>query len=339
MSYFKRKKDHIRLALDEKNVLDDNGFSKIRLVHEALPELDWKDIDLSSTVLGKKRKTPFFVSAMTGGFPEAQKINFNIASTCVKKGWMMGVGSQRRQLTHPETAHEWLEIKNKFPDLCIFGNLGLSQLIHTPLEKVEELVNSLGAEAMVVHTNPLQECCQPEGTPNFKGGIKRLGELAKNLSVPLCLKETGCGFSYKTLKSLCGLGLKAVDVSGFGGTHWGRIEGDRSGKKDIRKKVSKTFSHWGNTTLYSLLCARELSEKERDFEIWASGGIKSGLSAAKALALGARAVGFAHVILKKALLGVKDLEEEMNLIEYELKTALFCTGNSNPQELEHWEYS
>jgi len=209
-------------------------------------------------------------------------------------------------------------------------------LICTPLEKVETLAQSLGAVAMVIHTNALQECLQPEGTPQFKGGLKALKDLSMNLSVPVILKETGCGFSQQTLKNLCGLGLKAVDVSGYGGTHWGRIEGDRISSEDIRKQVSVTYSNWGNSTLDSLLAARQL--KDRDFEIWASGGLKTGLDAAKCLALGAVAAGFAHVILKKAQLDEKALEDQMFLLEHELKIALFCTGNRDVSRLKQWEH-
>ena len=336
MNYSQRKQDHISLALKDKNVQGENGLSKIRLIHEALPELNLDDISLSASILGQKVSTPFFVSSMTGGFPEASKINFTIAQACARRGWMMGVGSQRKGLEDSQALQEWLDIKNKFPEVLFLGNLGISQLIHTPLKKVETLVQSLGATAMVIHTNALQEALQPEGTPQFQGGIQALKELSAHLSVPVILKETGCGFSYKTLKNLCGLGLKAVDISGYGGTHWGRIEGDRISSEDIRKQASHTYSNWGNSTLDSLLEADQLENK--DFEVWASGGLKTGLDAAKCLALGANAVGFAHIILKQAQLGEKNLEDQMFLLEHELKIALFCTGSQNISELNQWEY-
>ena len=328
-NYEERKKDHIQLALLDKNKIGDTGLSKITLIHSALPEIDWEDVDLSAVILGKKRPTPFFVSAMTGGHDQSLAINLKIAGACQKRGWMMGAGSQRKQLNDPKAHSEWLKIREKFPDLCLFGNLGLSQLIHTPIRKIEELVR--GLQAMVIHTNPLQECLQPEGTPHFKGGKKALAEAVKNLSVPVCLKETGCGFSYSTLQSLCGMGLSAVDVSGFGGTHWGRIEGDRS--EGIFKKASQTYAEWGNSTLSSLLDAKKC--KNRDFEIWAGGGLRSGLDGAKCLALGASAVGFASVILEKALVSEEELEQKMSLLENELKIALFCTGSPNISKLKN----
>ena len=336
MNYSQRKQDHIALALKEKNVRGDNGLSKINLIHSALPEINWDEVDISASLLGKKTPTPFFVSSMTGGFSSAFKINFKIASACARRGWIMGVGSQRKGLEDSKALEEWVEIKNKFPEVLFLGNLGISQLIHTSLEKVEALVESLGAAAMVIHANALQECLQPEGTPRFKGGLKALGELSKHLSVPVILKETGCGFSYENLKSLCGLGLKAVDVSGYGGTHWGRIEGDRISSEDVRKEASHTYAQWGHSTLNSLLAAKRL--ENRDFEVWASGGVQTGLSAAKCLALGASAVGFAHIILRKAQLGEKALEDQMFLLEHELKIALFCTGSRDISQLKKWEY-
>ena len=336
MNYEKRKKDHIQLALKDANFEGNNGLSKIRLIHEALPHLNWDEIDTSSNILGKKFPTPFFVSGMTGGFKGAVKINQRIAQACSQRNWIMGVGSQRKQLFQKEAYSEWKEIQKEFPDLFLVGNLGISQVIDTPIEKIEEIVSSLGASALMIHTNPLQECLQPEGTPHFRGWREAVQKLKEALTVPLCLKETGCGFSASTLQSLCGLGLQAVDVSGYGGTHWGRIEGDRISSKDFRKDAAETFSHWGESTLSSLLATRDL--KNKDFEVWASGGITHGLDAAKCIALGASAVGFANLILKKSMKSEKELMNQMLLLEYELKVALFCTGSKTIKELNQWEF-
>lgn len=336
LNYEKRKQDHIDLALRDKNRVNETGLSKIKFLHEALPEMNLDEVDISASIFGKKRATPFFVSSMTGGHSQSLSINLKIAKACEKRGWIMGVGSQRKQLTDSKAQDEWKAVKEQAPQVFLLGNLGLSQLIQTPIKKVEELIQSLGASAMMIHTNPLQECLQPEGTPYFKEGKKMLSYLAKNLSVPLCLKETGCGFSYSTLQSICGIGLKAVDVSGFGGTHWGRIEGDRSG--NIWKKASETYSFWGNSTLSSLISARQC--KNKDFEVWASGGLNNGLDGAKCLALGAQAVGFGYIILKKALATLEELDQQMLLLENELKIALFCTGSKNISQLSSkWEWT
>ena len=333
--YEKRKNEHIALALKEKNQAVETELSCVQFIHSALPELNWNQLDISSNILGSTRKTPFFVGAMTGGTEKAYTINCRIAQACEERGWIMGVGSQRKQLKDSQAKKEWESMRKKFPRLSLMGNLGLSQLIHTPLEKIEEMVQVLGAEAMVIHTNALQECIQPEGTPQFQGGKKALSFLAQNLSVPVCLKETGCGFSYSTLKSVCGLGLKAVDLSGYGGTHWGRIEADRISSADIGRQMGETFAEWGNSTLSSLLSARKVENK--DYEVWASGGIRNGLSAGQCLALGANAVGTAGMILKKAFEGEKELKDQMILMEKELKIVLFCTGSQNIKELRREE--
>jgi isopentenyl-diphosphate Delta-isomerase len=235
----------------------------------------------------------------------------------------MGVGSQRRELGDLEAAAEWRALRKKAPKVELLGNLGLAQLIKTKISEVERLVESLEASAMIVHLNALQECLQPEGTPEFKGGLKAIERLAEKLSVPVVIKETGCGFSRETLKRLKGTGVAAVDVSGLGGTHWGRIEGDRNSTGSSAADAAVTFANWGISTVDSLLEATKLKP---DYEVWASGGVRSGLDAAKLLALGATSVGFAMPVLEAALSGEEALLGKMAQFEFELKTALFCTG-------------
>jgi isopentenyl-diphosphate delta-isomerase len=240
----------------------------------------------------------------------------------------MGVGSQRRELSDSSVSEEWSRIRKFAPNVLCMGNIGLSQAISTPVAAIQKLVDSLNAFAMIVHTNPLQEVLQPEGTPQFRGGLDALERLAKALSVPVVLKETGCGFSRKTLHRLKETGVAAVDVSGFGGTHWGRIEGQRSVKGAIRYQAASTFRNWGISTLESLQEAVQLAPP---YEIWASGGVRSGLDGARLLALGARAVGLAKPILQAAL--DENLELAMEQIEFELKVALFCTGSRDIETL------
>ena len=153
---------------------------------------------------------------------------------------------------------------------------------------------------MIVHTNPLQECIQPEGTPHFKGGLQALENLCRDLAVPVILKETGCGFSRKTLEKLKGVGLAAVDVSGKGGTHWGRVEARRLPAGHVREAAGESFADWGHTTVDSLMAARGV---EWPRELWASGGVRNGLDAAKLIALGADLVGLAKPVLEAALKG------------------------------------
>jgi isopentenyl-diphosphate Delta-isomerase len=323
-----RKADHLRLSLDPKmEALGGSGFSQIHLIHEALPNLNLSEISLETKFWGEKA-SPLFISSMTAGHHQGEAINITLAKVAAKKRWPMGVGSQRRELSDPKAKEEWKRVRKLAPKALLMGNLGLAQLIQTPLKNVLELANSLEASALFIHANALQEAIQPEGTPNFKGGLKALEKLAKASQVPVVLKETGCGFSKETLKRLKGIGLAAVDVSGFGGTHWGRIEGGRAADSSPQAMAAKTFENWGESTVDSLLAAQGVS-----LEIWASGGIRSGLEAAKAIALGARKVGFAKPALEAALQGEESLEKWMSQMEFELKVALFCTGCKTPEEL------
>jgi len=326
-----RKRDHIRLSLSEKNqATGESGLDRILLVHEALPDLNFSEISLSQNSLKKRHATPFLISSMTGGHQSSVKLNGLLAKACQERGWRMGVGSQRKELTDASAAREWREVRKASPNVSLLGNLGIAQLIQTKTAAVEKLVDALEAEAMIIHLNALQEALQPEGTTNFKGGLKAIEKLAKNLSVPVIVKETGCGFSRATLKRLKSTGVQAVDVSGLGGTHWGRIEGDRAGEKSVQFEAAQSLASWGISTVDSVLEALDIKPK---YEVWASGGVRSGLDAAKLLAMGANTVGFAKPVLEAAMDGEEALNHKMAVFEYELKTVLFCTGSKSIADL------
>ncbi len=326
-----RKRDHIRLSLSESNqATGESGLDRILLVHEALPDLNFNDVQIQQTSFKKKFTTPFLISSMTGGHNHSSKLNSLLAKASQERGWRMGVGSQRKELKDPAAAKEWRDIRKIAPKVSLLGNLGIAQLIQTKTDAVEKLVEALEADAMIIHLNALQEALQPEGTTDFKGGLKALERLAKALSVPVIVKETGCGFSKATLKRLKNTGVKAVDVSGLGGTHWGRIEGERAGQNSVQAEAAKTLGSWGISTVDSVLDAVDIRAK---FEIWASGGVRSGLDAAKLLAMGANTVGFAKPVLEAAMDGEGALLQKMSVFEYELKTVLFCTGSKNIADL------
>lgn len=336
----RRKADHIRLSLSPKNeARGENGFDRIQLIHEALPELNFEEVSLAVKSLNVKLPTPLLVSSMTAGHIESLDLNQRLALACERRGWRMGVGSQRRELGDKSAAKEWQTLRKKAPKVKLLGNLGLAQIIQTKLSDVEALVDSLEASAMIVHLNGLQECLQPEGTPQFKGGLKAIEKLAKTLSVPVIVKETGCGFSTRTLKRLNNIGVSAVDVSGYGGTHWGRIEGDRNDQDSVQKLAATTLKGWGISSLESLLNAQKVKPK---YEVWASGGIRSGLDAAKALALGATTIGMAKPILECALVSEDALDQRMAQVEFELKTVLFCMGMKSVEQLQKkkvWQWT
>lgn len=327
-----RKQDHIELALLPVNQANEHQtFDDVHLNHEALPDLDFQDIDLGSSRFGQPVATPFLVSSMTAGHKGAASINRHLIEACARSGWAMGVGSQRRELSDKQAASEWQTLRRDFPDVSLLGNLGIAQLINSPLSDVQRLTDALQATALIIHCNPLQEVIQPEGTPQFKGCWTALASLVKALPVPVVVKETGCGFASPTLRRLHDMGVAAVDVSGLGGTHWGRIEGARATLDTTRSRTATTFRHWGIDTIQSVRNALALKPC---FEVWGSGGVRHGLDAAKLLALGATSVGFAKPMLEVAMNSSEHVYELMQTIEYELRVAMFCTGSRVISELK-----
>lgn len=328
----KRKQDHIELALMQANqAYELNGLDAVQLVHEALPDLDFNALDISSTRLGIRVDKPLMVASMTAGHDKAEGVNRHLMAACAQTGWAMGVGSQRRELTDPNASLAWKPLRAAYPEIELYGNLGIAQLITTPLESILRLTEALDARALMIHCNPLQECIQPEGTPQFQGCWDALEALVKNINLPVIVKETGCGFSQSSLRRLHNIGVAAVDVSGLGGTHWGRIEGHRAEHEPMRQQAAQTFRNWGIDTAQSVRDGKNIAS---DFEVWGSGGVRHGLDAAKLLALGASTVGFAKPMLKAAMESADDVVRVMETIEYELRVALFCTGSHNLNELK-----
>lgn len=320
-----RKQDHIKLALLPENQTSAlSTFDTIHLIHDALPDLDFDELIIEGTRLGKEVKKPFLISSMTAGHSQAKDINRHLIEACAQSNWAMGVGSQRRELTDPKAAFEWGQLRQDFPQVSLYSNLGIAQLITTSLADIQRLTDSLQAEALIIHCNPLQECMQPEGTTNYKGCWQALENLVKKLALPVIAKETGCGFSQDTMIRLNNLGIAAIDISGLGGTHWGRIEGHRAIQNPIRHQAAITFKNWGIDTVTSVQQAKALPTS---CEIWGSGGVHNGLNAAKLFALGATTVGYAKPMLEAALSSAEQVHTRMLTIEYELKVAMFCTGS------------
>jgi isopentenyl-diphosphate delta-isomerase len=334
-----RKQSHLEIALrPEVQAAESSALAALVLEHDALPEFDFADVNLSTPFLkGKSRRdlaTPFFVCGMTAGHASAARRAFRVAAACASRGWIFGVGSQRRELDSSRPLIDaWSGLKSASPNLVVLGNLGLAQAISASTSAVQALARNAEADAFCIHLNALQETMQPEGTPEFTGGVAALRRLSTKLGVPLILKETGCGFSRRTLTKIRELHLAAVDVSGLGGTHWGRIEGVRAGRDgdSVRERAAETFANWGVTTVDSVRMASKILPKT--VEIWASGGVRSGLDAAKLIALGATRVGFAKPALEAALESEAALTKWMETVEFELRTALFCTGVKTPAAL------
>ncbi len=327
-----RKQDHIKLSLDPRTEATElNDLDRIDLIHEALPEINFQDVNIQTSIFGEKLNAPLFVSSMTAGHSGSININEVLANVCAKRSWAMGVGSQRRELTDSTAQAEWKQIRKNAPGVKLIGNIGISQLILSPTSEIRRLVDGLEAFAIFVHTNPLQECFQPEGTPRFAGGLKAIERLCNEIRIPVIVKEVGCGFSKATFEKLKNTGVSAVDVAGRGGTHWGRIEGYRSKDGSALFQAAQTFRSWGISTVESLRNAKQINP---NYQLWASGGVRSGLDAAKLLALGANMIGFARPILEAAIQGEEAVDQKMQLLEFELKVALLCTGSQTVSDVQ-----
>lgn len=316
-----RKKEHVEIALkSEVQYSKKSGFEKVELLHNALPEIDFEEIDLSTEFLGKKLRFPLLISAMTGGYPEARKINTELAAAAQRHGIAFALGSQRAMLENP-SLKETYYVREVAPDIPVIGNIGAVQLKQYGVEQVLGLVSSVDADALAVHLNPLQEAIQPEGDRDFSGILEKINELCEKADFPIIVKETGAGISHDVALKLKEAGVAYLDVAGAGGTSWSKVEYARNGP-------TPGFEEWGIPTIESMIqckCALPLI---------ASGGIRSGIDVAKSIALGAELAGAAYPFLK-ALNKTQDrLEQELSVWETQLKKAAFLTGCKNLKELK-----
>ncbi len=328
-----RKKEHIVWALNSKTQSQtDDHFAWIRLLHKPLPEINLSSVSLKTTLLKKEFSSPHFISSMTAGHAESLKINLRLAEAAAEKSWLMCVGSQRRELTDLKAQKEWKSIRKQSPKTQFVSNIGLEELIHTPLKNILQLTENLESLGLIVHVNPLQEALQKKDQADFSGGYKAIEKLVRAAHVPVIIKEVGFGIDPETAKKLFSLGVSVVDVSGKGGTHWGLLEGLRHQKSQNNLfESSLAFTDWGYSTIESLLMCNSLLKKNT---VWASGGIRNGVHSAKCLALGAKAIGVAQPLMKAAVVSKLKVLNVMDQFDYELKVALFCTGVVNLKQLE-----
>lgn len=328
-----RKKDHIKLALDEKTqALVPSGFSQIRLQHQALPEINFSNVQLATQLLSCEFNSPHFISSMTAGHENSRQINLNLAAAATEKSWLMAVGSQRRELTDAAAASEWKSIKAQFPKLRCVSNIGILEVLSFPAEQVLKLVENLEAIGLFVHLNPLQEVFQGQQDINMAGALKAIEALVKKSTVPVLVKEVGFGINKNLTRQLFDVGVRVVDVSGRGGTHWAHLEALRQHPESQLALASGAFHDWGQSAVECLL---DLQGANLFSQVWASGGVRSGVDSAKCLALGARAVGIAQPLMAAAVHGDEQVAQVMAQFDYELKVAMFCCGISRCEDFLH----
>jgi len=328
-SIFSRKLDHINLAMEGRDKdLVNPGWDGIRLPPVALPKYDVTDIDLTSNFLGHQLKAPIMIAGMTGGHKDTETINANLAIAANDCGIAMGVGSQRAALQDDRLTSSYSVVRHHAPDAFICGNIGISQLVENALNSadISRLIDMVKADAIAVHINVLQEIAQPEGGIVLSNAMSALEAFVGQCSVPVLVKETGCGLDRKTAKRLKETGVVALDVGGAGGASFVQIEGARAEQQgDMRKaRLAKTFADWGLPTVSSLLQVKDLG-----LPVIATGGIRNGLDVAKALVIGAEIVGIGRQMLAAAIEGPDEAIEELRTIIEELTIAMVLTESQN----------
>ena len=332
ISISSRKADHIDLC-----VSGDVGFhakstllDAVEFVHDALPELSLDSLDTSIELFGKRLQAPIIIAAMTGGTERARSINRELAQIAEERGYGFGLGSQRAILKgQPRDTYE---VRDVAPSTLVLGNIGGVQARSLSTEDLRSLVTTVGADALCVHLNPAMEIVQPEGDRDFVGVVDTLERLVNDLEVPIIAKETGCGLGARALKKLTKAGVRHIDVSGAGGTSWVAVEAARA-VGDART-LGDAFREWGVPTAASVMLAKRARPRLKT--IIATGGVSSGIDAAKAIALGAHAVGMARPVLQALVAGGREgAAKFLNQVEAELRAVMLLVGARDIEELQH----
>jgi isopentenyl-diphosphate delta-isomerase len=325
MSTKSRKGEHLRICVreDVEGILKTTGFEEVELVHRALPELDLEEVDTSTRFLGFELKAPVMILPMTGGHPASARMNVMLAGVAQEMGLAFAVGSLRAAFEHPSMLKTY-SVRRVAPDILLVANLGLPQLKRGGSGIARRAVEMIDADAISIHLNTLQEALQPEGEPLYAGGLAAISDLCRSADFPVIVKETGGGIPGEVAAELERAGVSAVDVSGAGGTSWAAVEFFRS-----RSVASLIFWDWGIPTA---VCTADVRTRVK-IPVIASGGIRSGLDAAKAIALGADIVGLALPLLRASTRGRKAVRDYLQNFIKELRIAMFLTGARRPEDL------
>lgn len=326
----RRKSDHIEVAASgaadfaERTTL----LEHVHLVHQALAEMAVEELTLGVELCGRTLAAPLVISGMTGGTPEARAINRDLAAAAAAAGVAMGVGSQRAMAEHPDL-EDTFQVKDAVPSLVLFGNIGVVQARALGPERVAELAKRIGADAMAVHLNPAQEMIQERGDRDFRGATDTIARLVEVLPCPVIVKETGCGLSSQAARRLAYVGVKTVDVAGAGGTSWVAVEARRAPEGSPARDLGNELWDWGLPTAVSVVACASAG-----LEVIASGGLRSGLDVARALALGAHAGGLAAPVLRAQRAGgTEAVGELLSRVIHAIRTTMLLCGARRPNDL------
>ena len=330
MSIQQRKKDHVDLCVNgDVGYEMPTGFDAYYFRHNALPEVNINDVSVEANLLGRSFSFPLMISSMTGGYSDAGRINAQIARVCEAENLPFGVGSQRALLDHPEEVKSFSVVRDEAPTAFIAANIGGAQVAGGLRdEQMHILIDSIKADAIIVHLNPLQELVQPEGDRSFAGVENGIAKLVAQSPVPVIVKETGAGISGDVARRLLSVGVSVVDVAGAGGTSWSKVENER--KSDSRSTAM--FNEWGIPTVTCIREAVQLREQFR-FDIIASGGIRDASDIVKSICLGADFTASARPVIKALMAGGEEnLRNLIYLWKEQTTTMLALLGKQSLQE-------
>ncbi len=330
-----RKVDHIRINLEEDVQFPrmKTGLERFRFMHQALPEMSLTEIDMSLELFGKRLAAPILISSMTGGTEIARAINRNLALGAQAGQIALGLGSQRAAI-EDECLVQSYAVRDVAPDILLFANVGAVQLNYGygPAQ-CQRAVDMVGADALILHFNVLQEAVQAEGDIDFSGLLKKVETVCAKLPVPVIAKEVGWGFSEQNVKALENAGAAAIDVAGSGGTSWSEVEYHRA-PTAFHARVARSFADWGIPTADAVQIARGAAPQ---LPIFASGGLRDGIDIAKCLALGADLAGLASPFLHAASDSAEAVNELIRELKAQLRIAMLCSASRDLAALRRAE--
>ncbi len=328
-----RKVDHIKINLERDVQFPrlTTGLERYRFLHNAIPEVDLAQVDISLELFGKRLKSPIFISSMTGGASLASRLNRTLAEAAETHGLAIGVGSQRAAIEDPSLAASY-NIRDVAPNVLLFGNIGAVQFNYGyGIDQCRRAVDLIGADALILHFNVLQEAVQPEGDTNFAQLLDKIAEVCASVGVPIIAKEVGWGFSEQNCRDLTAAGIAAIDVAGAGGTSWSQVERFRA-PTTFHEEIAAAFEDWGIPTTDAVIYAAAGAPK---LPILASGGLRTGIDVAKCIALGASMGGFAGPFLKAADQSPEAVDHLIRVLNTQLRIAMLCTGSRTLTDLRH----
>lgn len=320
MTRASRKLDHLNHAL-ELGQFNQHGFDDVHIVANSIPETNLEEIELATSIGGLNLSSPILINAMTGGgSDETFWVNQQLAIVAKEKGLAMAVGSQMAALKEPEQKYTYTIVRQENPKGIIFANLGAEATV----DQAKQAIEMLEADALQIHVNVVQELVMPEGDRSFSGLLHNIEQIVEQVSCPVIVKEVGFGLSLESVEQLRSVGVRVVDIGGFGGTNFSLIENKR------RENPYTFFDNWGIKTVPSLIEATQFG----NMDVIASGGINSSLHILKSMILGAKAVGLAGFFLKLIKqYSMDDVLKTVDLIHEQLQMMMCALGVQSVPEM------